>query len=134
MNQVLLGVEKGWESLRVGDKFRTPDNAKGVDFTISKIESNRIVISPQKISINRKAFEAAIDYLHENNHNARNRCEIMSNNDRKKAGPLCQASRDKNNNTRCINYILPILKSKGLVDFSGDRPNKVWLINENETS
>ena len=82
MNQVLTGVHKIWDILRVGDKFKTPDNIKGTDFTISKIDSNRIVISPQKITINRKAFEAALDYLRDNNHNAWNRCEIMSNNDK----------------------------------------------------
>lgn len=121
-------IEQVWDNLRVGDRFKTPDDQKGVYFSISRISSDMISIRPQGIAITRSAFEAALNYLWENNCHAGNKCEIMSKNDRREAGPLCQASRDENNNVRCINYIVPILKANGIVDFSGDRPNKVWFV------
>lgn len=120
-------INRIWGNLSSGDTFRTPDDSKGVAFFIARIEPDRIFIRPQGVSIYRNAFVAALDYLRANNNDVKNKCEIRSNNDSEKAGPLCQASRKENKNTRCINYIIPILETYRIVDCSGDRPNKVWL-------
>ena len=121
-------INRVWASLKEGDTFRTPDNLKGAFFAISLIETDKVWIDPQRIFINRNAFIAALYYLMRKQNYVNNQCEIRSNNNSKNAGPLCQASRNENNNVRCINYIIPILKTKSIVDYSGERPNKVWLI------
>lgn len=116
-----------WNNLRVGDRFKTPDKARGVEFIISKIGHDHIFIQPQGISISPKAFQSALEYLSAIGSHSGNRCVIRSSNDKEAAGPLCKATRAKNGHVRCINYIVPILKAQGLVEFSGDRPNTVWL-------
>jgi hypothetical protein len=121
-------VNRIWRSFKQGDIYTTPDRLKGVAFTISLIEHDRIHILPQNLIIHRNAFVATIEYLQQNNHTSGKRCEIRSNNDRIKAGPLCQASRKENYNIRCINYIVPILNKFGVVDCDGNRPNTVWLM------
>jgi hypothetical protein len=120
-------VDLIWRSFKQGDTYTTPDKLKGVPFTISLIEHDRIHILPQNLSIQRNAFVATVEYLQQNEHTPGKRCEIRSNNDRIKAGPLCQASRKENGNIRCINYIVPILKKFGVVDCDGNQPNTVWL-------
>ncbi|MFC1817144.1 hypothetical protein ACFL0M_14685 [Thermodesulfobacteriota bacterium] len=120
-------INRVWAKLKKGNTFRTPDNLRGTNFSIALIQADRILIDPQKIFIHRKAFIAALDYLFSNKNNVINKCEIKSNNDSEKAGPLCRASRKENHNIRCINYIIPILKANKLIDYSSDRPNKVWL-------
>ncbi len=121
-------INEIWEKLNEGDTFRTPDDLKGVYYTINQKGTDKIQILPQKVTIQRKAFVEALYFLVLNNHYEKNKCEIRSNNDKEMAGPLCLASRNANNNVRCINYIIPILKKYGLVEFSGKRPNKVWII------
>ena len=89
-----------------------------------------IKITPQNINISRAAFLAALHYLHEyqRNHGVNTPCPISSNNDQEKAGALCVAARNQNGNTRCINYILPILGVNDLVSIDGSRrPNTTWL-------
>lgn len=120
-------VDMIWKSIKQGDTYKTPDRSRGVAFTIDHIEDDQIHILPQKIDIRKKAFIATLEYLQAENYTTVHRCEIKSNNDMKKAGPLCQASRRENNGVRCINYIVPILKEYGIVDCDGDRPNTVWL-------
>ncbi len=122
-------ISRVWEGLKRGDTFRTPDNSRGVIFSIARVNADKLFIHPQQgVSIHHSAFIAALDYLLETNSGVTNKCEIRSSNDSRKAGPLFRASRDKNNNVRCINYIVPILRAYGIVDCSGDRPNKVWLV------
>jgi hypothetical protein len=121
-------IEDVWTQIAIGQEFRTPDLLIGKYFQISNVEVNRIIIIPQNLSISRKAFERAIHYLRSHNHSIDNPCEIRSNNDSNLAGPLCIESRNINNNVRCINYILPILKTYGVVGIDGGRPNKTWVI------
>ena len=117
-----------WESLKVGQSFRTPDLYKGANFSIKEKFSNKIKISPQNVSISKKSFSSTIHFLLENKHSFNNPCEVRSSNDRSSAGPLCIVSRDQNSNVRCINYILPILQENRLVGIDQGRPNKTWLL------
>lgn len=121
-------VNRIWNNLIVGQMFRTPDLYIGKNYQITAIENNKISIAPQNIKIARESFEKAIHYLKTNEHYVNNPCEIRSNNDRYKAGPLCIASRDANQNVRCINYIVPILQAHRIVEIDSNRPNKTWLI------
>lgn len=120
-------ISKVWENLKVGNKYITPDDIRGVAFTITKLENDKIGISPQSIPIKRNAFVETLYYLLSNGHTENNKCKIESNNIFELAGPLCRASRKENNNMRCINYIIPILKNNGVVEYSGKRPNETWL-------
>jgi|SRR5271165_1590658 len=116
-----------WSHLARGRRFKTPDNFKGTDFEISNVGNGSIDILPQDVRIERKAFEIAIHYLRTHGHYSTNPCEIHSSNDRNSSGPLCLATRDQNRDTRCVNYILPILESLGIVKTDGNRLNKTWL-------
>jgi hypothetical protein len=91
-------VSSVWKDIAEGQSYRTPDLYKGVDFTIQTKNTNGINIIPQKISITKAAFLSTIHYLRSNNHDIDNPCEIRSSNDRRTAGSLCIAARDKNNN------------------------------------
>ena len=121
-------MNKIWLKLKIGRRYRTPDLYKGKDFCIEEKSSISIKIKPQNISITKKSFLAVLHYLIQNEHHFKNQCEIRSSNSRKAAGPLCLASRDKNSNVRCINYILPILQNFQIVGIDPVRPNKTWLI------
>jgi len=121
-------MNKVWPKLKIGRPYRTPDLYKGKDFYIEKKSSQKIKIAPQNISITKESFLAALHFLIQNEHYFKNQCEICSSNSRKTAGPLCRASRDKNSNVRCINYILPILQNSQIVGIDPVRPNKTWLI------
>jgi hypothetical protein len=126
-----IDADEIWPELASGQKFRTPDKRRGVDFQVASIapEHMRIrTIGSTFVPIHRQAFENAIHYLKTSNHYSDNPCAIRSNNDRELAGPLCVASRDGNHNVRCINYILPILESFRIVGIDGKRPNKTWLV------
>ncbi len=123
-----IHIEGVWLHISVGLQFQTPDDLTPANFRISQVESEKIKIEPQGISITREAFVAALHHLRSNYHYSNNPVEIRSNNDRTLAGPLCVASRDGNHNTRCINYILPVLRSLGIVQVDGTRPNRTWLI------
>jgi hypothetical protein len=130
-NVCTQNINAVFQNLAVGQEFRTPDNQKPANFTISTIDQNSVIILPQSngLAIRREAFEAALHYLVENNHIISHVCEIRSNNSRGDAGPLCRATRDQNSNIRCINYILPILAHNNLVGINGARrPNTTWLI------
>ncbi len=117
-----------WPKLQTGKQYTTPDLYKGKDFYIAEKSNQRIKIAPQNISIKTASFLATLHYLIQNEHYFRNQCEIRSSNSKKTAGPLCLASRDKNSNVRCINYILPILQKFQIVGIDPARPNKTWLI------
>jgi hypothetical protein len=122
-------INKIWPKLEVGRRYRTPDLYLGKDFYIEEKTNQRLKIVPQKkLSITKEAFIAALHYLIQNEHNFRNQCEIRSSNERKTAGPLCLAARDKNSNVRCINYVLPILQGFQIVGIDPVRPNKTWVI------
>ncbi len=120
-------VDGVWQHLLIGNAFRTPDADRGKPFTIADVQARLIRIDPQRISISRTAFAAVLHYLRTNQHSsAARRCEIRSSNDPQLAGPLCQAARAGNADVRCINYILPILQSLGIVEVDSSRPNSTW--------
>lgn len=121
-------VSAAWQEIAEGQRYRTPDLYKGADFTIQTKETNNIKIAPQNISITKGALIKTIHYLRSNNHDIDKPCEIRSSNNRTTAGPLCIAARDKNNNIRCINYILPILQKNVVVGIDPVRPNTTWLL------
>ena len=123
-----IHIDGVWLHLKQGQEFKTPDKIKSAAFSISLIDGNKIRIEPQGIHISRKSFVASVHYLRIHNHYKDNPCRLDSNNDPALAGPLCMASREANHSVRCINYILPILKSLDIVGLKGDRPNSTWLI------
>ena len=123
-----IKIEDIWLDFRQDQDYRTPDYNVGEIFTISLINENEIRIAPQDISISKESFINALHYLRANQHFINSPCEIRSNNNRNQAGPLCIAARDSNNNVRCINYIVPILRNFGLVGISGNQPNSTWLL------
>jgi hypothetical protein len=124
-------IDKVWSRLQTEKKYRTPDLRRGKDFYITSISIKEINIKHQTksiTSITKASFLATLYYLCQHNHDINNPIKIHSSNSSRKAGPLCQASRNKNSNVRCINYILPILKDFQIVDINSFRPNKTWLI------
>jgi hypothetical protein len=120
-------VQTKWRELLVGQQFRTPDNLNGEPFHISNIDPTAIRIEPQAIGIAREAFIDTIHHLQQNGYFTGNPCAIGSSNTPAQSGPLCTASRQANDNVRCINYILPILADWGKVGIDGTRPNRTWL-------
>lgn len=129
MCQVCINTINGiWGGIIVGSSYKTPDNSKGKLFQITDRGPDAISIFPQKISISIESFIKALEFLVHNGHNINNPIEIGSSNDPNEAGPLCKAARSANNNTRCINYILPILASSNYVGLDGKIPNKVWYM------
>jgi len=121
-------INEVWQKILEGQRFRTPDLYKGVDFTIQTKNKDSIRIIPQNVSISKAAFHNSIDYLRDKNHDIDNPCKIRSSSDRNTAGPLCIAARDGNGNIRCINYILPILQKNVVVGINPVRPNTTWLL------
>lgn len=136
--KAITNINSIWGGLAVGQQYTTPDNSKGADLTIAHLDSNSITIltegKPDKgvlgsrVEITHASFIAALEYLYTHRHSANNPCVIASNNTMRSAGPLCVASRTPNRGTRCINYILPILKHFNLVGINGSRPNLTWYI------
>ncbi len=124
-------IDKMWLRLEKADSFRTPDFQASSKFSIFTKEASQLVVSTQggaNVSISKGSFVAALHYLFENDHHKDNKCEIAADNDDKKSGPLCLATRNKNNNIRCITYIVPVLQNNGLVGICSNRPNKVWYL------
>jgi len=117
-----------WRSVVVGQRFRTPDLHQGRWFRIGEKTPERLTVLPQRVSVSKTAFAAAIHFLLTHRHGAKAPCEIRSSNDRAVAGPLCLAARNGNGDVRCINYILPILQHHAVVGINPQRPNTVWLI------
>ena len=117
-----------WTQLAVGQRYTTPDAVRGVPFAISNIGAQAVGVRPQNISLRRQAFSAALHYLRTHRHDQAHPCAIRSSDDPAAAGPLCLAARVQNNNTRCINYILPILRGLEIVGIGRKRPNTVWII------
>ena len=121
-----------WLNLVEATVFKTPDYSKGREFSIGHITEDEIHVSlknkPIAILIKRAAFGDVVHYLGMKSYDRSHPCKIGSNNNPALAGPLCHAARVVNGNTRCINYILPILASFGVVGIDGSRrPNTTWL-------
>jgi hypothetical protein len=121
-------IDDVWLRLHRGQVYRTPDYRQGVMFTIDEIAKDSITIATQNVKVSRHSFVDVLHYLRENHHHHLNPCEVRSNDDPQLAGPLCRAARARNNNSRCINYILPILQNHGLVGIDCDQPNKTWIV------
>ena len=125
-----VGVISGvWARLIGGSSYQTPDSIKPANFQITDIRPDAIHIQPQNIDVLRISFVDALHYLRDNGNTILNPCKIDSNDDPNKSGLLCLAARLNNShNRRCINYILPILKSLGIVGINSSRPNTTWYI------
>lgn len=133
INDIASVINNLWIKLKINDSFRTPDNQNGKQFRIKTRGTHHIVITTNDgngsdVKITQDAFITTLDYLVTHKHRENNKCEIDSNNNPRLSGPLCTTSRQENNNIRCINYILPILKKFNLVDIDGRRKNTTWLI------
>lgn len=122
-----LVVESVWSKIDPEGNYKTPSG--GSDFSIASISEGFVIIQSTKsqVKLPRQSFVDSLCYLLEHNHIESNPCEIRSNNDSTKAGPLCLAARRENSNTRCITYILPILEHEGVVGISGTGLNSTWL-------
>lgn len=111
--------------------LKTPDNARGAQFTVKSSSSAVVKISTRNgtnIDIPISAFDAAINYLKTNKHYKGNPCKITARNSIATAGPLCRATRARTNKIRTADYILPILAFLDIVEICGKRPNTSWLI------
>jgi len=122
-----------WGAVAVGQQFLTPDDASGKTFTVTSVSGTAITVATgggTPIALNRAAFAAAIGHLLQHRHvGPQSRCNIESNKDIGRAGPLCVAARNANGvNVMVITYVLPLLAHMGLVEVDGDRPNSVWLV------
>lgn len=120
--------DAAWRNIAVGHTYRTPDLYKGKDFTIEEKTQERLIISPQKVSVSKSAFAATIHYLRSHQHDMDSPCEIRSSNNKATAGPLCLAARTENDGVRCINYVLPILQRNVVVGINPLKPNTTWLL------
>lgn len=136
--QINKALDAAWKIICDSDQvFKTPDNARGVPFTVYKSNDGSVWIKTGKknnlsLRINKKAFFAALLYLKANQHGSDNKCEIASNTNPELAGPLCLATRKANTEDgslglRVITYIAPMLAATDLISLNGERPNKVWL-------
>jgi hypothetical protein len=119
-----------WPELaKVGVKYTTPDEQRGAKFIVEKSDAASISIrtsGESPISIHRDSFIAALHFLLEGCHvSPEKACRIGAGiSDR---GPLDEATRIHSGGTMVIPYIVPILAATGIVGFSGERPNSVWL-------
>jgi len=124
-------LNAAWLKICEPRKLSTPDKTAGKSFSVVSSDQNSVEImtnGDSKILIQRAAILAALRYLIQHQHNQNNPCEIRSDQNLEKAGELCKITSEKNSGTLVITYIVPMLASAGLANFSGDRPNKVWLV------
>lgn len=129
-------IQQQWKVSQAGTVLRTPSGSKA--FRIDDVSPNMIRITANvesaeggtSMTIHREAFEEALLYLIEHQHNSTNPCEIQAHNLYALAGPLCRVSRDAAlpEGPRVITYVLPILKSMGFVAMSDLRPTTAWAI------
>lgn len=113
------------QRLNLHSNFRTPDNQRGRDFRLIEIGLDRISIETQKgskVRISSSAINKAHEFL-SNNKNRWIRIDSSNNN----PGEFASFVRSHNNGVRCVNYILPIFESLGIVEIDGSIPNKVKM-------
>lgn len=123
-------ISRAWSRMGQLDRLRTPSQRS--EYIVEDVANDRVIIliAAKRHILLRSSFEAALNYLHQNNHGIDNPCLIKSNNDPTLSGPLCRASRVTLTGAygpRNINYVVPILKALGLVDIRTSTPNAVWL-------
>ncbi|WP_166363097.1 hypothetical protein [Pseudomonas akapageensis] len=127
-----LTVSSLWPMMGELGPLRTP--SQRFSFAVESVTPERVKVQAGQtgLVILKVAFEAALEYLHANDHHAGNPCVIESDNDHEEAGPLCKASRQLPSGRygqRNITYVLPILEQLGVVGISPKRPTSVWLTN-----
>ena len=123
-------VSSVWEMLGELGTLQTPSRRSEFGVDSVTLDRVKVAVGDTTLVIPKAAFEAVLDYLHVNDHHAGNPCAIESDNDHKKAGPLCKVSRKLPIGTygpRNITYVLPILERLGVVEISPKLPTAVWL-------
>ncbi|WP_332726497.1 hypothetical protein [Pseudomonas sp. ESBL9] len=123
-------VSSLWPTLGELGPLRTPSQRSS--FAVESVTPERVKVQAGKtgVVIRKVAFEAALEYLHANDHHAGNPCVIGADNDHEKAGPLCKAARQLPSGKygqRNITYVLPILQRLGVVGINPNSPTCVWL-------
>lgn len=127
---VVQTISRAWSRMGQLGRLRTP--SQRCEYIVEDFADDRVMVlvASKRHVLLRSAFEAALNYLHQNGHGIGNPCLIKSNNDPALSGPLCLASRVTLTGAfgpRNINYVVPILKALGLVDIRTSTPNSVWL-------
>jgi hypothetical protein len=127
---VVQTISRAWSRMGQLGRLRTP--SQRCEYIVEDFADDRVIVlvAAKRHVLLRSAFEAALNYLHQNGHGIENPCLIKSNNDPALSGPLCLASRVTLTGAygpRNINYVVPILKALGLVDIRTSTPNSVWL-------
>lgn len=127
---VVHAISRAWS--RMGDLGRLRTPSQRCEYIVEDFADDLVIVlvAAKRHVLLRSAFEAALNYLHQNGHGIENPCLIKSNNDPTLSGPLCLASRVTLTGAygpRNINYVVPILKALGLVDIRTSTPNSVWL-------
>lgn len=122
-----------WPMMGELGPLRTPSQSASFDVEGVTPERVKVAVGKTGLVVPKAAFEAALEYLHANDHHVDNPCVIESANDHEKAGPLCKATRLLPSGAygqRNITYVLPILEQLGVVGISPKRPTSVWLMNQ----
>lgn len=125
-----LTVSRLWPMLGELKPLKTP--SQSASFVVEAVMPERVKVSAGKtgLVIPKTAFEAALEYLHTNEHYAGRPCVIGSANAPESAGPLCKAARLLPSGAygqRNITYIVAILEQLGVVGINAKRPTSVWL-------
>ncbi len=124
-----------WPQLQISQSFWIIDDIVNEEFWIVDIDDITLEIRPQQnIKITKQAFVAVIDYLVEHNHFIDNTCEVKTGDTYERSVPLSRVVQEANPYMeQCsLNYVLAILKALGIVEVSGTRLNRVWLIELSE--
>lgn len=129
--RVVQTISRAWSRMGELSRLRTPSQRS--EYSVEGFADDRVIVlvASKRHVLLRSAFEAALNYLHQNSHGIENPCLIQSNNDPTLSGPLCCASRVTLSGAygpRNINYVLPILQAFGVVDIRTSTPNAVWLV------
>lgn len=128
-------VSSLWPMMGELGPLRTPSQRSSFGVESVTPERVKVAVGKSGLVISKAAFEAALEYLHANDHHAGNPCVIESDNDHEKSGPLCKAARLLPSGAygqRNITYVLPILEKLGVVGISPKRPTCVWLTNRSK--
>ncbi|MBC7206059.1 MAG: hypothetical protein H5U27_06050 [Methyloversatilis sp.] len=120
-------IDAIWHLIGDGQRYAT-HGAPDIDFEILH-ETDRpfVRIVPHDIRIARAAFVVALQFLIENGHDRLSPCEVVSDDDLRRTGLLCRATRDANGGVRCIDYILPILAQQRIVAIEVTACRTAWL-------
>jgi hypothetical protein len=120
-------IDAIWHLIGDGQRYATHD-APDTDFEIlHEADRPAVRIVPHDIRIARAAFVVALQFLIENGHDRLSPCEVESDDDLRRTGLLCRATRDANGGVRCIDYILPVLARHRIVATEVAAFRTVWL-------